>query len=216
MARGKQFSRQPEDPQGRALDDLDERPASADRPSRSGRAPARPHEDFPPCPAERSENTWRLVRLFAETGKANGRLRVVSPWQLAEDLAFKINHDDTILAFIKDHPDLVEDILGRMIKLYWQHYVTDGMSRRAIVDQYLDDYWEDLWDQAKTQYATDEIQRLDAAGQLKVVPKVHRQSLMNDVGYQAALQDLRTEERLRAELSNRKHQLESGTDEPQS
>jgi len=216
MARGKQFSRQPDDPQGRALDDLDERPSAEPR-TGSGRTPARwTHEDFPPCPAERSEKTWRLVRLFVEIAKANGRVRVVSPWQLGEDLAFKINHDTAILAFIKDHPDLAEDILGRMVKIYFEHYVTDGMSRRAVVDQYLDDYWEDLFDQAKTQYATDEIQRLDAAGQLKTVPRTRRQSLMNDVGYQAALQDLRTDELLRAELSNRKHQLESGTGEPQS
>lgn len=212
-----------EDPLGLVQDELDGRSRSEApprprrfRPGDARQAPARTHDDFPPCPAERSENTWRLVRLFVETGKAYGRTRVVSPWQLGEDLAFKINHDRAILEFVRDHRDLLEDLLSRMIRIYWKHYVTDRMSRTQILNEYLDDYWADLWDQAKTEYATDEIQRLEAAGQLKTIPRNLAGSLQNDAEYQAVLADLRTDERIRAQLSNSNHQLESDQPEPQS
>ena len=189
--------RRGDDPTSVVLDDLEHpHPDRASRTAGSARRTA-PPPDFPECPPERSERTWRLVRLFVETGEAYGRTRVISPWQLGKDLAVKINHDRAILSFIwANGQDLAEDILGRMVKIYWQHYVDDGMSRTAIVNQYLDDYWEDLWDQAKTEYATDEIQRLDAAGQLKVMPKTHWHSLANDTDYQAALQDLAVMEKL--------------------
>lgn len=195
----------PSDPLALSLDDLDDKPQHESK-TRTQHRPASP-PDFPPCPPERSENTWRLVRLFVETGKAYGRTRLVSPWQLGEDLAFKINHDRAVLEFIRDHADLVDDLLSRMIRIYWEHYVDDRMSRTAIVNQYLDDYWDDLWDQAKTEYATDEIKRLEAAGQLRSVPAPNWHSLANDADYQSALQDLRTEERLRAELSNQLNNL---------
>jgi hypothetical protein len=210
-----------DDPLSLAQNELEDRPQPEERPRRSWRAPSQPkpqqHHDFPPCPPERTERTWRLVRLFIETGKAYGRTRVVSPWQLAEDLVTKIKHDQQIWAFIRQHGnDLTEDLLGRMIRIYWQHYVDEHMTRNAIVNQFIDDYWTDLWDQAKTQYATDEIQRLDAAGQLKTVPGNQYGSLANDTDYRNALQELRVEERLRSQLLDPNHQLESGNDQPQS
>ena len=208
MARKKPPSRsypgwQTDDPLGLVQDELDDRPPPSEAPPRSAtprpRRTAAPPPDFPECPPERSERTWRLVRLFIETGEAYGRTRVISPWQLGKDLAVKINHDQAILSFIQANgQDLAEDILGRMIKIYWEHYVDDGMSRTAIVNQYLDDYWSDLFDQAKTDYATDEIQRLEAAGELKTIPAKHWHTLANDVDYQDSLQDLGVMDKLRS------------------
>jgi hypothetical protein len=211
---------QSDDPLGLVQDELEDRPRSEALPPRPVRnrpgerpRPAVPPPGFPECPPERGERTWRLVRLFIETSEAYGRVRVVSPWRLGEELATKIKTDGPVSKFVAEYgADWAEDILARMIRIYWEHYVDDGMSRTAIVNQFLDDYWPDLFDQAKTQYATDEIQRLDAAGKLKTVPKTHWHSLAGDSDYQAALQDLRVMEKLRAEVD----QLETEEDEPQS
>lgn len=206
-----------DDPLGLVQDELDERPRpEPNRPPRGRRPdeprPARTYDDFPPKPDNRSERTWRLVKLFIQTAGQHGRVRVVSPWQLAEDLVVKINNDPAIVAFMKAHgEDLVEELFGRMVRIYWDRYVDGGTSRSGIVNGFLDDSWTDLWDQAKTQHATDEIQRLDAAGKLKAVPAPHWHSLANDVDYQAALQDLRVNELLVS-----KEQLESGSADRQS
>lgn len=225
MARPKPFVRGSDDPQARALSDLDDKPRPEARPRARQSGHTRPiPPDFPECPAERSERTWRLVRLFVETGEAYGRVRVVSPWHLGKELAAKINADRDILDFIKEHgQDFTQDLLSRMIRIYWKHYVTDSMSRTQVLNEYLDDYWDDLWDQAKTEYATDCFQRLDAEGKLKTTPHlIYRDdpgpgSLLNDAEYQAALQDIRTTAKLREQVAE--HQLasvETEDDEPQS
>jgi hypothetical protein len=178
-----------------SLEDLEPKGTGLPRSSRQHRAA--PPPDFPPCPPERGENNWRLVRLFIETGEANGRTRVISPWLLAKELAARISADPVVLKFISDQgAEMAEDILSRMIRLYWRFYVDSGMSRTAIVNQYLDDYWDDLFDQAKTEYTTDLIQADIAAGTLKVIPHREVRSLQNDAEYQAALENLRVEERL--------------------
>ena len=126
---------------------------------------------------------------------------MVSPWLLGKELAAKLHTDSDVVKFIADYgPDWAEDILSRMIRIYWRDYVDSGMSRTQIVNQYLDDYWVDLFDRAKTQYATDEFQRLEAAGQLKTTSHKGFQSLMNDEEYQAALREIDVEAKLRQQL----------------
>jgi hypothetical protein len=202
---------QADDPLGLVQDEFDDRPRpeapprpNRIRPGEHTQRPATPHIDFPACPPERTERTWRLVRLFVQTGEAYGRTRVVSPWLLGKELAAKINHDHDVLAFIAEYgQDLAEDILARMIRIYWRDYVDSGMSRTAIVNQFLDDYWSDLFDRAKTQYATDEFARLEAAGKLKTTPHRGFQSLMNDAEYQEALRDIAVDTKLQQQLMDR-------------
>lgn len=207
MARSRNFVRGSDDPQARALDDLDDRPtpgppASRPRGRRSGESRAVPL-DFPECPPDRGERTWRLVRLFIETGETYGRTRVVSPWLLGKELAARLSTDNDVSAFIAEYgADWAEDILTRMIRIYWRDYVDSSTSRTMVVNQYLDDYWADLFDQAKTQYATDEFQRLEAAGMLKTKPHQGFQSLLNDPEYQAAMRDIKVEGQLREQLMN--------------
>lgn len=196
-----------DDPLALAQDALDDRPRP-EAPARSRRSrpaerrqPTAPPPDFPECPPDRGERTWRLVRLFVETGEAYGRTRVVSPWLLGKELAAKINTDSGVRRFIAEYGGTwAEDILSRMIRIYWRDYVDSQTSRTMLVTQYLDDYWSDLFDQAKIQYATDEFQRLDAAGQLKTTPHKGYRSLLNDAEYQDALKEIDVEAKLRQQL----------------
>lgn len=196
-----------DDPLALAQDALEDRPRaepqSRSRRPRSGerrQAPG-PPPDFPECPPDRGQRTWRLVRLFVETGEAYGRTRVVSPWLLGKELAAKISTDRDVTRFLAEYGgDWTEDILSRMIRIYWRDYVDDATSRTMIVNQYLDDYWADLFDRAKIQYATDEFQRLAAAGQLKTKPHKGYRSLLNDDEYQTALREIDVEAKLRQQL----------------
>ncbi len=212
-----------DDPLALVQEELEGKTRREAPPRPRGRLPGEPrpatppvHPDFPACPPERTERTWRLVRLFVQTGEAVGRTRVVSPWLLGKELASKINHDHDILRFIDEHgQDLAEDILGRMIRIYWRDYVDTGMSRNVVVNHFLDDYWADLFDRAKTQYATDEFQRLEAAGQLKTTPHRGFRSLMNDTEYQEALRDIDVDAKLKHQLIDRLNPEEpTGNPEP--
>lgn len=205
MARSRNFVRGSDDPQARALDDLADRSPSEAKPRSPGRRqPAAGPPDFPECPPDRGPRTWRLVRLFIETGEVYGRTRVISPWQLGKELTAKISSHPPVQHFIVEYGgDWAEDILGRMIRIYWRDYIDSGMRRTAVVNQFLDDYWDDLFDRAKTQYATDEFQRLEAAGQLKTSPHMGFRSLLNDGEYQEALRDIQVDAKLREQLIDR-------------
>lgn len=202
-----------DDPLALVQDDLEgrSRPSGRpDRPRRSNPEPERrrsvPVLDFPECPADRSERTWRLTRQFIEAGEATGMRRVVSPWVFARELAATIKASRPVLDFIAANgQDLAEDIFGRMIRLFWRDYVTHGIGRSMAVNLFLDDYWDDLFDQAKTQYTTDRIQEQIARGTLKVHPKRNYHSLLNDADYQATLADLRVHDKLESQLSQPLH-----------
>lgn len=194
-----------EDPMARALDDLEDRPQAEARPRRRTRSnePRRPDpaRDFPECPPERTERTWRVTRLFVETGEAS-QVRRISPWFFAKELAATINNSRIFLDFIRDHgEDLAEDMLGRMIRLFFRHYIDGRTSRSLAIDLFLDQYWDDLFDQAKTEYTTERIQQKTADGTLKVHPKQHYRSLLNDPDYQAAQQDIRVDAKLEEDLA---------------
>lgn len=233
MARYREKFRPPgsDDPLALAQQGLESPPQPEPPPRPRGRRPGeyRPatppaHPAFPDCPADRTERTWRLVRQFIEAGEAYGRTRVVSPWLFGKELSTKINTDRQVLAFIAANGhEMSDDVLGRMIEIFWKHYVTDKMTRTKILNEFLDDYWSDLFDQAKTAYATDYFQRLDAEGKLHTTPHLIQRehpenySLGNDEEFQAALQRIRVAAKLREQVVE--HQLasiESGDDEQQS
>lgn len=222
MARYREKFRPPgsDDPLALAQQGLegDPQPQAAPRPR--GRRPgeyrpaAAPPPAFPECPADRTERTWRLVRQFIETGEAYGRTRVVSPWMLGKELSAKINTDRKVLEFIAANGhEVSDDVLSRMIGIFWKHYVTDSMTRSQVLNEFLDDYWADLFDQAKTAYATDYFQRLDAEGKLHTTPHLIQRehpenySLGNDEEYQDALQRIRVAAKLREQVAE--HQLAS-------
>lgn len=216
-----------DDPLALAQSELEDRRQPSEPRPRS-RRPGDPRPTTPPafpeCPPDRTERTWRLVRLFIETGEAYGRTRVVSPWLLGKELSAKINTDRQVRKFIAANGHAIsDDVLGRMIEIFWRHYVTDSMTRTQVLNEFLDDYWTDLFDQAKTAYATDYFQRLDAEGKLHTTPHLIQRehpenySLGNDEEYQSALQSIRVAAKLREQVAE--HQLasvESEDDEPQS
>jgi hypothetical protein len=142
-----------------------------------------------------------LTRQFVEAGDEFG-VRRISPWYFAKELAATINASRPVLDFIvANGQDLAEDIFGRMIRLFWKHYIDHGTGKSKAVDLFLDQYWNDLFDQAKTQYTTDLIQHDIADGTLKVHPKQHQRSLLNDDEYQAAQQEIRIAARLKEDLA---------------
>jgi hypothetical protein len=207
-----------DDPLALVQQELEGRSQSEPAPRPRGRRPgeyrpaAAPPPAFPECPPDRTERTWRLVRHFIETGEAYGRTRVVSPWLFGKELSAKINTDRQVLAFIAANGhEMSDDVLGRMIEIFWKHYVTSSMTRTQILNEFLDDYWADLFDQAKTAYATDYFQRLDAEGKLHTTPHLIQRehpenySLGNDEEYQAALQKIRVAAKLREQVAE--HQL---------
>jgi hypothetical protein len=229
MARFREKFRLPgsDDPLALAQQGLEGDPQSEHPPRPRGRRPgeyrsaAAPPPAFPECPADRTERTWRLVRQFIETGEACGRTRVVSPWLLGKELSAKINIDRQVLEFVADNGhEMSDDVLSRMIEIFWKHYVTSSMSRTQILNEFLDDYWSDLFDQAKMAYATDYFRRLHAEGKLHTTPHLIQRehpenySLGNDEEYQAALQRIRVAAKLRDLVVDQP--VDSGNDDSQS
>lgn len=193
-----------DDPMSIGLGELDDKPRreAAPRPSRIRPGQVQPARDgFPPCPAEFPDRTWRLTRQFVEAGDEFG-VRRISPWYFAKEFAGTIKHSPPVMEFIlANGQDLAEDIFGRMIRLFWKHYVDSGTSKTRVLDLFLEEYWLDLFDQAKTQYTTDLIQRDRAAGTLKVHPQQDVRSLLKDADYQTAQEEIRVQEWTKEDLA---------------
>lgn len=189
----------------RALDDLEDRPQADARPRRRARSnePYRPEpaRDFPACPPERTERTWRVVRQFVEAGEEYG-VRRIGPWFFAKELVATINNSRIFMEFTKAYgEDLAEDMLGRMIQLFFRHYVDRGTSRNRTIDLFLDRYWDDLFDQAKTQYTTERIEQMATIGTLPIHERQAYRSLRNDLEYQAAQQEIRIRGKIEEDLA---------------
>lgn len=206
-----------ETPQSIALRDLD-----SDRSRRSTSRASSGQQQYRssgPPPAGCGERTWRLVRLFIETGESHQRYRVIYDQALGRMLASQIRTSPPVAKFLAAYgPDWTEDILARMIRIYWRDYVDPGSTNSQIIRGYIEDLWPDLWELARTQYATDEFQRLEAAGQLKTRPyRVPSTSLQYDGEYLAATQEIRVQAALRRELGKQQLEpLESGDADQES
>lgn len=202
-----------EDPMSVGLDGLEGR----SRPDRSGRTATsrRGHEGplptsygFPERPADIPERVWRLTEHWLACGEQAGMRRAASPWYFGKELTATIKASRPIHQLIADFGGaLVEDLIRRMVELFWQDYVDSGNTRSQVLNLFLDDYWETLLAHAKTQYTTELIQHDLVAGTLKVRSGQALRSLLQDEAYQAALQDLRTRAKLQAQSGDDSEQL---------